>query len=368
MHEDISGRVPEECGACRLPFLEFQTDFVNHAGDRLCQWCRAVFWTATVLIEEGIQDEETIFPTLAFAKYATGTPEYNDFIGKTEDATGHDIAEVLLSAGRISTRTMERGYLGWDFVREVEGVPFIRVLPFTVFAEKHPGTQNLKQIRIQILSKNAKEKEVRKDYERILLEQGIQWDDSASGCVSHNFWGSYLDIRVRPADALIYKETAIDTELLERHKDYFLRKAYPASFPTETPDDFPYTYPPPRYIEALCKGLRGPQRARNTPAASHGLDLYGKPNEKTAIKSIPAFVAWHLGAAVAPETGRPRIAQTLNKHLLDPSGLDHLPEDLWRRDDTVWRDAEELDQRFQRLRSAFNNKPLPPPVISRAKT
>lgn len=354
----------KECDGCRLPFLDFQTDFVNHAGDSLCRWCRAIFWAATVLFDEGIEHENLVIPTLAFAKYAAEIPEYNDLV-KTGGgrATSRDLAKILLVAGMISPGEMERGYLGWDFVREIEGVPLIRVLPFTVFVENHQDTQILKQIRVQVLSKYAEPKNVRERYAQVLAEQNVQWDDSASGCVSHNFWGGYLDIRIRPNDELIYNEVALDRELIERYKDYFLRKAYPESYPTERPDSYLYLYPPPQYIEACYKALRGPLRKTKTTGESQLFDLYGKPNMKTAEKVIPAFVAWHLGAHVVPATGRPRIAKMLNKHLLVPCGKKPLPEDSWGNDDTVWRDAKELSERFERLRVAGIHKPLDKPVF-----
>jgi hypothetical protein len=357
----------KECDGCRLPYLDFQTDFVTHSGDRLCRWCRAVFLTAAVLFERGIEQEDVVIPTLAFAKFAAGVPEYGDLVGMGgvgERPTQADLAKILLKAGMISPGGMERGYLGWDFVEAVEGVPLIRVLPYVVFAEEHAGTQVLKQIRIQVLSKFAEPQGVRGRYEQILTERGVRWDDSASGCVSHNSWGGYLDIRIRPTDELIYKGAVIDRALIEQHKDFFLREAYPQSFPSERPDDHPYPYPSPRYIEASYTGLLGLLRSKKPVGIAHVLDLYGKPIKKTADKVIPAIVAWHLGAHVAPARTRPEIARTLNKHLLGPCEKKTLPEDRWRNDDTVWQDARELAGRLERLRvSAYNNplNKLPPP-------
>jgi hypothetical protein len=86
----------------------------------------------------------------------------------------------------IAPMDIERGYLGWSFAGVIEGVPLIRVLPFVVFAEEYAGTEVLKQIRIQVLSKYAEPKDVRKRYEQVLAERDIQWDDSANGCMSHN--------------------------------------------------------------------------------------------------------------------------------------------------------------------------------------
>lgn len=156
----------------------------------------------------------------------------------------------------------------------------------------------------------------------------------------------------------------MDRELIERHKDFFLRKAYPGAYPSERPDNHPYPYPSPRYIEASCKGLLGLRRSQKPVGIAHALDLYGQPNKKTAEKVIPALVAWHLGAHVVRPSGRRRIAEMLNKHLLVPCGKEQVPEDSWRDDDTrVWRDARVLSERVERLFRAGSEKPLNKPVV-----
>ena len=329
------------------------------------------FWTAIVLFEQDIEDEGIVIPTLAFAKYATGIPEYDDLVrtqGAAEKPTPADLARILLAAGNLSSSMTERGYQGWELAKVVEGVPFVRALPFSVFAEDHQGTPVLKQVRIQVLSKHAEIKTIGERYEEALTGRGVQWDDSASGCISHNFLGGYLDLRVRPTDCLIYKDAgnSLDQELIERYKDFFLRRAYPGAYPSEQPDDHPYPYPSPRYIEASCKGLLGLRRSKKPVGVAHALDLYGQPNKKTADKVIPALVAWHLGAHVVPTVGRRRIARMLNKHLLGPCEKDQLPEDSWRNDDAlVWRDARVLSERVERLYRAGLEKPLNKPRGSR---
>jgi hypothetical protein len=318
-------------------------------------------------LEQDVKEENVVIPTLVFAKYAAGTSEYSSLAapGSTrKKPTSADLAKILLAAGMTSPGEMERGYLGWDFLRELDGVPLIRVRPFTVFAEDHAETKVLKQVRIQVLSRYAEPESIRERYEQVLAERGARWDDSASGCVSHNFWGGYLDIRIRPTDELIYKEAAIDRQLIESHKDFFLRKAYPESYPSEQSDDYRYSYPSPRYIKASYAALRGMLRRHGSVpvGVAHALDLYGKPTEKTAEKIIPAFVAWHLGAHIVPAFARTEIARMLNKHLLVPCDREPLPEDHVRNDDTVWRDARELSERFKRLHMAGINKPLDKPI------
>jgi hypothetical protein len=73
----------------------------------------------------------------------------------------------------------------------------------------------------------------------------------------------------------------------------------------------------------------------------------------TPQKAVTGSVAWLLGerddAALPPRERRPRIAKTLNKHLLAPRDELELPEDKWTPDDTVWRDARTLGQRLLRV-------------------
>jgi hypothetical protein len=56
------------CSGCLKP----SNKLTASSGDQLCEECKAVFFTAAVLLNEDITAEDTLIPTLIFAKIAGG--------------------------------------------------------------------------------------------------------------------------------------------------------------------------------------------------------------------------------------------------------------------------------------------------------
>jgi hypothetical protein len=86
------------------------------------------------------------------------------------------------------------GYAGWELVRVVRGVPILRVRPLAPIPEMHRGTQILKSVRIQVLSRRVKPGAVRDEYERVLIEQGAHWHENNHGLISYQATDGYLEI------------------------------------------------------------------------------------------------------------------------------------------------------------------------------
>jgi hypothetical protein len=326
--------------------LKSQADLVSHGGDWLCERCRAVFWVAVVLLERHITDEDIVIPTLAFARNAAGSAMYKDLAkmdGPVEGCIPHDLAEIAFDGTGLSLLSAEQAYMGLELVEVVDGVPLVRVHPYAVFAEKHFGSHLPKRVCFQILSRRVKPASIRNRYERFLEEQGADWGKNLSGCISYNFSRSYLEIRIEGLGESY-------TWGLEDSED-------PLHWPV-------YHFPQPMIVEGFCDGLLRSLRSGEWKSEDvYGLDLYGKPLDKTAEKVIPAFVAWHVGVGVggriyAPD--RNRVSRVLNKHLLRPCDKGELPEDQWSPSDTLWRDVEALRLRFARLHRAGSTRPLPP--------
>ena len=82
------------CSGCLKPSNKLTASF----GDRLCEKCKAVFLTAAVLLNENITAEDTLIPTLVFAKIAGGSPEYAALVEKRESASGLGIVRLMHSA------------------------------------------------------------------------------------------------------------------------------------------------------------------------------------------------------------------------------------------------------------------------------
>lgn len=337
-----------QCDGCLMIRLRSQADLANHGGDWLCERCRAVFWTAAVLFENGVTDEDIVIPTLVFARTAAESEMYKDLTkmnGPVEGCTPHALAEIAFDDSGLSLLSAEQAYMGLELVELVDGVPLVRVHPYAVFAEKHPGTQLPKRVCFQILSRRVSPTSIRNRYEQFLEEEGAHWGENLSGVISYNFRHSYVTVRIEPADI-----------------DSFLRRGLEAS---ANPLQWAaYHFPPPTLVEGFCEGLlRSLHKGEWKREDVYGLDLYGKPRDKTADKIIPAFVAWHVGLGVegriyAPD--RTRVSQVLNKHLLRPCDKPELPEDHWSPSNTLWRDVEALRLRFARLHRAGSDRPLPP--------
>jgi hypothetical protein len=91
----------DQCDGCLMICLRSQADFASHDGDRLCRECRAVFWTAQILLDRGVIEEEVIIPTLVFARNAAGSQKYMDLTNLESPVDGPSarlLAEIALDA------------------------------------------------------------------------------------------------------------------------------------------------------------------------------------------------------------------------------------------------------------------------------
>jgi hypothetical protein len=333
----------DTCDGCLKP----SHDLTNSAGDRICDKCKAVFLAAGVLLNEGITAEDTLIPTLVFAKVAGGTPEYTALVEKSEPASGLEIAKLMHAANHwppqrsessaqyaktLAEYVQEHGYRGWELVRIARGVPVLRVRPVVALPEAHPDTQILKSVRVQVLSRHVKPAEVGKSYERLLTDSGVRWDENNSGYISYRLHDGFLQVEAgleATISPLMAESVGADTLY-----------SWPA-----------YNFPPPRLVAGLYESLLGSVHKRRGRGFAYDLDLYGKPHrERSAKKIVIAFAAWQVGEghlARIPPKSRPRVARVLNRQLLEPE--EHLPENSWSSEDKVWRDVEELAMRFVRL-------------------
>jgi hypothetical protein len=134
-----------QCDGCHKIWLKSQADLVSYDGDRLCERCRAVFWTAAVLLESAITDEDIVIPTLVFARDAAPSKMYKDLTkedGPIEECTSYTLAQIAMDGLGSSLLGPHQAYMGMDLIEVVDGVPLIQVHPYAVFAEEHPGTRS----------------------------------------------------------------------------------------------------------------------------------------------------------------------------------------------------------------------------------
>jgi hypothetical protein len=304
MESVAEGHNSHTCSACQT------TSEATHDSDNdLCPGCRNVFRAAEVLLRSGIVSEEELIPTLVFARIAgrAEDPHYEDHY-----RSGYEPAEESVLSGKHPALVI---------TRIVERVPIVKVKPFAVSAEKHPGTEVLKQVRIRTLSKKVKSSDVAKSYEQLLEQEGARWDKNNHGDCSYNCLYGFLELAVTEGSKL--SPLAVDGfgEDLFRH---------PA-----------FHFPPPEIVEGVHEALK--------TTFANRLDLYGKAQKKTPDKLIPAFAAWHVGAVAdveVPPASQRRVAKVLNDHLLEPCGLTQLEENKSNSAELVWPNVRVLWPRF----------------------
>ena len=293
----------DACNACQN-----SSESVGDYDDGLCTGCRNVFQAARVLFQSGITAEELLIPTLVFARIA----------GRAEDPhykqhySGYESAEEFLMSGN---------HPALEITKFVGRVAIVRVKPFAVSAEKHPGTEVLKRVRIRTLSKKVKSYDIAESYRQLLKQEDAPWDENNHGEFAYDCLHGYLELEVAQG-------AEFSPLLVEGYGGDPLR--HPA-----------FHFPPPEIVEGVHEAMKARFATR--------LDSYGKAQKKTPGKLVPAFAGWHVGAKAdeeVPPAARPRVSRVLNRHLLGPCHLRQLPESGSTSDDTVWRDAALLWPRF----------------------
>jgi hypothetical protein len=170
---------PDACYACQN-----SSESAGDNDDGPCPGCRNVFQAARVLLQSGITAEEEVIPTLVFARIA----------GRAEDPhytyhyrSGYEPAEETVLSGN---------HPALEITRFVDRVPVVQVKPFALSAERHPGTQILKRVRIRTISKKVRSSDVAKSYEQLLEKEGARWDENNHGEFAYDCLFGYLELQV----------------------------------------------------------------------------------------------------------------------------------------------------------------------------
>ena len=299
----------DTCDSCWQP----AEPLCNHAGDRFCESCRAVFWAAMVLFDNEIADEAEIIPTIAFAA-RTGE------LGNLNDA----------ERCREFVQGFAQKYRRFELTRIVDGVPVLRLRPVDIDVIRYVGSTVPRKIRIEIFSRFAEADTVAELYKQTLVEENIHFDACTGGNITWDAEEAHLSILVGAKSEL--------------HPS---RVGYSSEYPKVRI----YSFPPPNLIREFYVVLLGSTDKRTFAGYAYGLGDHERPKTKTAEKAIPACAAWYIGEkdkTIRAIERRPRVARILNRHLLRPLGKAELPEDYWISDDTIWRDAQEVSQRLMR--------------------
>jgi hypothetical protein len=304
----------ERCDACGLP-----SDSLHELeGDRLCDRCDAVFWTAQVLRKSDVTDEAEIIATLAFAALS----KYESLRDEKNRAT--------------FSRNFTYRYPSFELIRFVEDVPVIRLRKAVAEVGRYTGSELPRRVRLRILSKFADPDEVAELYQRILQQESLPVFPDSRGSVSWLYEDAHLVVDVGPLEEIHFTR-------LKQFAEY--------------PQTVRFSFPMPSVIAALCKALVGiprkPGRDGSKEMFALGLGDHGRSNPKKPHTTIPACVAWYLGereenrqpkeGRLRPKERRPRVAKMLNRHLFAEQVL---VDASWSSGDPVWEDAREVGPRF----------------------
>jgi hypothetical protein len=290
----------EVCDTCGGPAEDLR-HLRSRAGDNVCERCDALFTAAHAILDDSDPhqpiDEAIVLGTLAF----------------------------VWSGGATTAGLDDHGAL--ELVREADGIPFVK-LPYIVSEViAYEGSSIAKAIKLDVYSRDVKPDTLGDVYESILERHGIHFDQCSGGSVTWDVENASLTLTVRAM-----------SELHPGRVSFF--ETYPAGRI--------FAFPPSALVSGFYRTLLGSTDKRTFSGYAHALAQSGR---HTPEKVVVVSVAWLLGErddGTPPRERRPRIAKTLNKHLLAARGQKELPEAFWVPDDTVWRDASELGPRLMR--------------------
>jgi hypothetical protein len=125
----------ERCDACGLPSGDLPSDsLVELEGDRVCDRCDAVFWTAQMLQKSDDTDEAEIIATLAFISQN----KYENLRDEKNRAT--------------FSQNFDQKYPSFELIRFVEDIPVIRLRKAVAEVVRYKGSKLPQRIRLRILS------------------------------------------------------------------------------------------------------------------------------------------------------------------------------------------------------------------------
>jgi hypothetical protein len=274
-------------------------DLQRRAGDNVCGQCDALFIAAHALLDNGVRDEAAILGTLAFA----------------------------WSEGACTTAPDEYG--GLELLTIADGVPVLKLPDITAGVVTYADSPIVKAVTIDVYAQSVISEKVAETYQELLESHEIHYDKCSAGSIAWDMEDANLTLTIRAMKELASWRVP-------------LHKAYPAGRI--------FSFPPPALVDGFFSTLRGSTNKQTFSGYGYALAESGR---HTPQKAVTGSVAWLLGerddAALPPRVRRPRIAKTLNKHLLAPRGGPTLLEDYWTSDDTVWRDAPKLKRRLLRI-------------------
>ena len=320
-HESLlSGEVPRVCE-------RWDTD-PTPAGERY----RRLFRAAQIVRRAGIEDENQIIPTLAFAARSfelTNLKTLGDRLAGAE-AGGEE--------WRTLKGTVRRAFDTFELLRVQDGVPILYSRPFKLRAHAHQETGTVEKVAIEVYRRSAKGEEIGKWYDALLSKHGVSYEGRQGGFGWHASTGRLRMVFHPSAPA------ALDS----------LSEGRVEAIP-EGSDNPPF--PQPDIVAEVCEALIGSVSTRGEGGGFASV-LGGRDRGRpfAADYLIPAVVAWYVGGrgnvvkrhGLKPEVAR-ILSENLDDDLLSPRGRMLFHDEGWDSAEYVWEVVERASQPILRV-------------------
>ncbi len=331
----------QKCATC--PNL-LSPELVEDKGENVCPTCAAVFHAARTLLSQEVDDEAEIIPTLVFAKRATQMRWF-------EAVRTYAQLAARLGAWAIFLQDLGGKIRGVQPIRLVNNVLIWRQKSVSVEVVRYPEMKLARRLSIYVWSKSVKPQHVVELYRKTLEEHALPSHPHSRVSVKPNFVLPWLEIAVEPE--VVFKTDNVG----------LLSKMSGKKGPV---------FPSPDNLYGPCKQYLASVDRRRSGGLSFLLAGRDRGEAMSPTALIPAYVAWYLGVeavfehdeapyrrvVTVPAKARATTARILNQHLLEPCGMDLLPESGWSSADAVWRDVRKVERTFLKTEIEFMWKSL----------
>jgi hypothetical protein len=277
-----------------------------------------------VLLDAEVTGEGKIIPTLAFAARLW------------ESAYLQHIRDQLVKASQDPERWLElrdrfiNSFSSLEALEVMNGVLVVRQIPISIHSAVNEADV-VEEVSIDVFRRSVQPKAVAAFYKKSLRSHGISYNTDR-GDVSYQVYPNYIRVTVRPENRWI--------DLVGKHRVYPKMETQQQSFP------------PPQVIESMYAAVKGSISRKPPDGFAYVLAGNERGPEAEADNLVSACVAWYVGnrGRLIQQGGlKPKVAQVLNEHLLEPCGRDTLPETGWDSSEPIWRNTKKWSQAILRV-------------------
>ncbi len=293
---------------------------------------RKLFGAAQAVRRAGIEDENEILPTLAFAARSFELPNLKTL--------GDRLAEAEVGSGgwRDLKGTVRRAFDTFEVLEMQDGVPIFYSRPFKLRAHTHQETGVVEKVVIEVYRRSAKGEEIGKQYDALLSKHDVSYEGRQGGFGWHASAGRLRMVFHPLAPA------ALDPLSEGR-----------AEVNTERDNNLPF--PQPDIVAGLCEALIGSVSARGKGSGFASV-LWGRDRGRSfgPDNLVPAVVAWYVGGrgnVVKQHDLKPKVARILRDNLDDallrPRGKMLVHDEGWDSAEYIWEVVERASQPILRV-------------------